>query len=266
MTYGGSAVVRRQLGAKLKQLREAADKRVSDVAVARLGSKAKMSRIETGKQPVSVQSVVALCRFYGADEETTTALAKQAEWTQDKDWWEPSPGVVPRWFDLYPGLEATASRIRCFEPQFVPGLQQTEMYARAMLGADYRVSPEVVEQRVRFRVERQQRSWEGVSVVLGESALRLVIGSDELMDDQLRHLRDSAAEVRVLPISAASAALPHAESFVMLAFDDPDDPSVVYVEGADVARYLDKARDWADHDRAWCNIVDRAVPMREWAP
>ena len=74
-----------------------------------LGSKAKISRIETGKGPVRVADIRALCWLYGADNATTDALAALAPGTQQEDWWEaPGAGVVPDWFSLYAGLEATA--------------------------------------------------------------------------------------------------------------------------------------------------------------
>src|SRR4051812_3471612 len=187
MAGGGSVVIRRQLGNKLRQLRLAAGKDVIDVTEAGLGSKAKMSRIETGKGPVRVADVRALCWLYGVDRPTTDALAALAPGTQQEDWWESLH--VPGYFGLYAGLESAASRIRCFEPDYVHGLLQTEDYARAVISADPRLPPGVVEQRVRFRMERQQRSWDGVSVIMGEGALRLVVGSPGVMADQLDRLR-----------------------------------------------------------------------------
>ena len=112
MSGAGSVVVRRQLGSKLRQLRLAAGKDVADVTEAGLGSKAKISRIETGKGPVKVADIRALCWLYGVDGPTTDALAALAPGTQQEDWWEAFGGaVVPDWFGLYAGLEAAASRI-----------------------------------------------------------------------------------------------------------------------------------------------------------
>src|SRR4051795_11216256 len=136
MAGGGSVVVRRQLGSKLRQLRLAAGKDVIDVTEAGLGSKAKISRIETGKGPVRVADIRALCWLYGADNATTDALAALAPGTQQEDWWEAAgASVVPDWFGLYVGLEATAARIRCFEANLVHGLVQTADYARTVIGA-----------------------------------------------------------------------------------------------------------------------------------
>jgi hypothetical protein len=257
---GGSVVVRRQLGSKLRKLRLAAGKDVADVTEAGYGSKAKISRIETGKGPVKVADIRGLCWLYGADQATTEALAALAPGTQTEDWWAPA---VPEWFGLYAGLEATASRIRCFEPMLIHGLVQTDSYARAVIAADPRLAPEVVAQRVRFRLERQQTQAD-VTIIVGEAALRLVAGSAEIMDAQIKHLRDVTASVRVLPFAAG--AYPRRGSFALLDFDDSDeDPSVAYVEGPGGARYYDRDEDRKEYEFVWSILLDKSVPIREWA-
>lgn len=255
-------MVRRELGRRLRALRLAAGKDILEVSQALLGSKAKMSRIENGLQPIRIADVIALCEFYGADPRTTSALRMLAPGTQQIDWWEPELGSIPGWFGLYVGLESTAIRIRYFEPQSIPGVLQTKAYARAITACDPSLSPEAVEQRVRFRMERQLRSMDGVSMVIGEGALRLAVGSPEVMAEQLRHLRDSAADIRVLPFAAGPT--PLRSSWAMLEFEDPRDPAVVYVEGAGIARYLDRPRDWARYETVWKMVVDRSVPIGEW--
>jgi Domain of unknown function (DUF5753)/Helix-turn-helix domain len=263
MIGGGSVVVRRQLGAKLRRLRLAAGKDVGDVTEAGLGSKAKISRIETGKGPVRVADIRALCWLYGVDGPTTDALAALAPGTQQEAWWEElGTAVVPEWFSLYAGLEATASRLRFFGPLLVPGLMQTEDYARAVIGADPRLDPEVVEQRVRLRMQRQQAAAD-VTVIVGEAALSLVAGSAEIMSAQLARLR-KVKKVRVLPFSAG----PHpADSpFVLLDFADAEDPPVAYVEGAGWARYLDHPDDHAEYAYLWSVLHDRSIPIKEWKP
>lgn len=264
MAGGGSAVVRRQLGIKLRQMRLAAGKDIADVTEAGLGSKAKMSRIETGKGPVRIADVRALCWLYGADAATTDALAALSPGTQQEDWWEALPAIAPNYFGLYAGLEATASDLRCFEPQFVHGLLQTEDYARALFNTVPELSAEVVEQRVRLRMERQQRPMDSVTVIMGEGALQLVAGSADVMAAQVEHLRSTEADVRILPFSAGPT--PRRNSWALLSFDDPEDPEVVYVEGPQFVRYLDTPEDWADYESVWSLLMDRAVPMGEWRP
>ena len=230
MSGGGSVVVRRQLGSKLRRLRLAAGKDVADVVTAGLGSKAKISRIETGKGPVKIADVRALCWLYGADAATTEALAALAPGTQQEDWWQPlGTAVVPEWFGLYAGLEATASKIRGFEPDLIHGLLQTPAYARAVIGADPRLSAEVVEQRVRFRLERQQtpaRTHDHHG--RGSAAAHRRFARRSWRPSSITFARSHAA-VRVLPFSAG--AYPRRGSFALLDFDDDEDPSVAYVEG-----------------------------------
>src|SRR4051812_27378551 len=178
MAGGGSVVVRRQLGRKLHQLRLASGKKVTDVTEAGIASKAKMSRIEAGTTPVKMPDIRALCWLYGADLQTTEALAALAPGTQQEDWWAPA---LPEWFGLYAGLESTANRLRCFEPQFIHGLLQTEAYARAVFATDPRMPAEVINRRIQFRMQRQQRSMAGVTIIVGEAALHLVVGSTAVM-------------------------------------------------------------------------------------
>jgi transcriptional regulator with XRE-family HTH domain len=251
--------VRRQLGSKLRQLRVAAGKKVADVTAAGIASKAKMSRIEGGQTPVKMADIRALCWLYSADPETTEALAALAPGTQQEDWWAPA---VPEWFGLYAGLEATASRIRCFEPQFVHGLVQTAAYARAVISADPQLSPEVVEQRVRLRLERQQSHADDTTILMGETALATIIGSPELMTEQIAHLRRVAASVRVLPFTAGAYHL--GWPFALLDFADAEDPPVAYVEGPGAGRYFDRRDDRAEYERAWKSLMDKSIGIEEW--
>ena len=263
MTGGGSVVVRRQLGARLRQLRLAAGKDVVDVTEAGLGSKAKISRIETGKGPVKIADVRTLCWLYGADAATTEALAALAPGTQQESWWEEyGAAVVPDWLRLYVGLEASAGRIRAFESETVHGLLQTPDYARAVVGADPRLPEHVVEQRVQFRLERQRAAGGELQVVMGEAALSIVAGSVDTMTAQIEHLRSSAADVRVLPFAAG--AYLRRGSFALLDFEDPDDPSVAYVEGPGGARYFDRPAERAEYEYVFASVQQRAIPIEEW--
>ncbi|MCY7343996.1 MAG: helix-turn-helix domain-containing protein [Pseudonocardia sp.] len=274
MTGGGSVVVRRQLGSKLRALRSAAGKDVVDVTEAGLGSKAKISRIETGKGPVRVADVRALCWLYGVDAPTTDALAALAPGTQQDGWQEEyGPAVVPDWFGLRAGLEATASRIRCFEPVIVHGLVQTLDYATAVIRTDPRLAPNVVEQRARFRMERQRRLAAGdqpasALVVVGESALRMVAGSPAIMAAQVAYLRSPDAhphvDVRVLPFAAGP--WPPRGSFDLLDFVDDEDPSVAYVELPFGARYFDRPEDRAEYEFVFDLVAAKAIPINDWSP
>ena len=273
MTAGGSVVVRRQLGAQLRRLRVRAGKSVADVTTAGLGSKAKISRIETGKGTVRFADVQALCWLYGADRATTDALTAMTPGTQQDGWQEGfGRGAVPESFALRVGLDEVASRIRCFEPTYVHGLVQTEDYAQAVFRADPRLSPDVVEQRVRFRMERQRRlaardPAPAVLVVIEESTLLRVAGSPEVMAAQLDHLRSAATapvEVRVLPLAAGL--VPLYGTFALLDFPDPEDPPVAHVALPFGSRYLDRPADRDEYEFVWTILAARSVPIGDWSP
>jgi hypothetical protein len=198
MTGTGSVVVRRQLGSKLRHLRLAARKDVADVTAAGLGSKAKISRIETGKCPIKVADVRALCWLYGVDGPTTDSLADLALAARENDWWHPFGQLIPTFSLLFVGLEGRATHIRSFEPRIVHGLLQTRAYATGIFRGDPQLSEETIEERVRFRLERQRQVFRpadrpNVEIILGESALRLQVGSVETLADQIRHLAEVSA-------------------------------------------------------------------------
>jgi transcriptional regulator with XRE-family HTH domain len=269
---GGSTVVRRQLGRKLRRLREEANKTHEDVAAAQIASATKMWRIETGKTAVKPGDIWALARLYDLSTEVTDALVSLAAGTRDEGWWEEYGPAVPDWLGLYAGLEAASSAVRTYHPELVHGLLQTPDYARAVIRADERLSDEVVTQRVAFRLERQRavlnRPQPGrIMGVLGAGALSLVVGSARVMEAQVRHLRalntGAGVDIRILPWSAG--AHPSMKgAFTMLDFDDPDDPALVYVESHTAARYLEQAEQLAEYRRIFGLLSSKAVPIEEF--
>ena len=166
---------------------------------------------------------------------------------------------LPDWFGLYTGLEAAASRIRAFEPQLVHGLVQTEDYARAAISADSRLSADVVEQRVKFRLERQ-RTQADLTIIMSEGALRLVAGSRSIMKAQIDHLRRADATVLVLPFSAGT--YPLRGSFALLDFASDEDPSIAYIDGPPAARYLDQPDERTEYEFVWQVIEASRSPSR----
>ncbi|MCY7344223.1 MAG: helix-turn-helix domain-containing protein [Pseudonocardia sp.] len=270
MSAGGSVVVRRQLGSKLRELRVGSGKKVADVVAASIASRAKVSRIEAGQTPVRMADVMALCWLYGADRETQDELVALAPGTQQEDWTELyAQAVLPDWFGLYIGLEQSASTLRCFDPELVHGLLQTDAYARAVVEADPRLTPDVVEERVRFRMDRQKRvlgNRPQLTIILGAGALSLIVGSSEVMAQQVEHIRTVAdtggVEVRVLPWSVG--AYPMRGSFAILSFDGADDPTVTYVEFSMGARYVEQVDRVREYEQVFGDLLAKTVSVEEW--
>jgi hypothetical protein len=159
--------------------------------------------------------------------------------------------VLPDWFQIYVGLEEAAELIRVYEIQFVPGLLQTEDYARAVIELGQPAAPpEEIERRVALRMGRQQllvrnnapRLW----VMVDEAALRRPIGGRKVMQSQIERLMAIASEpnitLQVMPFRFGGHAA-EGGAFTLMRFPEEDLPDVVYIEQLTGALYLDKPDD-----------------------
>jgi transcriptional regulator with XRE-family HTH domain len=269
----GSTVVRRQLGRRLKRLREDAGKTIRSVQDAKLFSESKVARIEAGKIPVKVGDVWTLCRFYRADSDVTDALAALSEGTTSDGWWEDYGDAVPEWFGLYIGLEGTCDALSTYHPELVHGLLQTEEFARAAITTDGRHDEEVIARRLQIRRDRKQatldRPGRSIRAVLGAGALSLVIGSPEAMTRQYEHLCElntmEGVDIRVLPWEVGAHPGING-TFTILDFDNVDDPSVVYLESLMGARYLEQDRQVREYRRVFRLLTRQALPIEEFKP
>jgi transcriptional regulator with XRE-family HTH domain len=275
MPVSGPTLVRRQLGRKLQRLREASGKTVLEIEAARIASRTKVWRIERGQVPVKVPDVWALCRFYGADQVETDALANLAIGTLEQGWWESYSDVIPEWFKLYVGIEATARHIRSFQETIMPGELQTADYARAIYRASQPdVDQDSLERHVNFRLQRQEGLLSRtpaprVQVVLGQNVLTRQVGGNDTLQAQIEHLRRldqrDHIEVRILRFDAgAHAAMDGA--FRIFDFDDDEDPDVVYLEVLTGARYMEKAAEVAAYRRVFEMIYSQATPIEGFQP
>ncbi|HEX6685599.1 MAG TPA: helix-turn-helix transcriptional regulator [Candidatus Limnocylindrales bacterium] len=272
MPVTGQRVVRRTLGRRLTRLRAAAGMSRREVAEARLGiSEPTLHRIETGKVPVTVANVRALCWLYGADESLTNALAELALGTSHEEWWDANP-VIPDWFKLYVGLEVSASRICTYDGEVVPGELQTVEYARAMFLAEQPEDTDGAERHVKLRMQRQKtvfsrRPATQLVTVLGEGVFKRQVGGPTVLQgqiDQLQKLADKGTvDVRVLPFGAgAHAAM--AGAFRILDFEDRDDPDVVYLESHVGALYLEEQHEVDEYRRIFELVSQSAIPLKEY--
>ena len=156
----GPTALRIALGAQLRRLREASGITTEEAAEAILATHSKISRLERGRTGAKQRDVADLLSLYGVTGETEREqmlmLARQAG---TPGWWQQYSDVLPRWLELYVGLEEAASIIRTYEVQFVHGLMQTEDYARTViLIANAHAPAAEVDRRVSMRIRRQQRS------------------------------------------------------------------------------------------------------------
>ncbi len=234
-------VTRLQLGRELRRLRESAGVSRERAAAELECGTPKVSKVETGKATVRAGEVKVLLDLYGVtDRDAVLRLARDAR--------RRSTYRVPDWAKTFVGMEADAAEIRTYETELVPGLLQTEAYARVVTqAADPARDPRQVERLVAARAERQQRLRSGDApllwAVLNEGVIRRRVGDREIMGRQLEHLaglaEDPNVTIQVLPFSAgAHPAM--GSSFVHLRLTDPPDAEVIYLEDMASADYLDR--------------------------
>jgi transcriptional regulator with XRE-family HTH domain len=252
---GGPTVQRILLGAQLRRLREARRITLEDAGHVIRASGSKMSRLETGRVGFKDRDIADLLTFYGiTDEEQRTLLRALARSANAQGWWHDYSDVLPNWFEAYVGLEEAATSIRAYEIQFVPGLLQTEEYARAVTLLGHANAPaDEIDRRVRLRMGRQtlltrphpSHMW----AVLDEAVLRRPVGRPGVMRAQLKYLLEVAdrpnVTIQTIPFQFGGHAAAGGP-FSILRFAEPDLPDVVYLEQLTSALYLDK-RETVEH-------------------
>ena len=246
---GASLTVRqRELGRRLRELRYRRGLTVEDVAGRLLCSATKVSRLETGMRRPSLRDVRDLCALYDLDERTSTELMNLAREAREQGWWTQYADVS---FEPYIGLEAEATAITCYSMSYVPGLLQTDEYARAVIKAIApKIEPEACEQRVEVRLRRQQLldhdNRPRYRVLLDEAVLHRRVGGAQVMYAQLSKILDAEekdkAAVQVIPFDLGAHAAQDS-NFVLLEFAEPGLSAVVYVDGLTGSRYLDREAD-----------------------
>jgi len=242
-------VLRMLLGAQLRRLRETSGVSRDDAGYHIRASGSKISRMELGRVSFKERDVTDLLEYYGitdpAEKEKLVQLTREANATP---WYQKFQDVVPDWFHVFVGLEEAAQLIRVYEVQFVPGLLQTEEYARAIItqGAPG-VDKDEVDRRVALRMGRQKlltrdnppRYW----VIMDEAALRRPMGGRDVHVKQIERLIDLVGEpnitLQVMPFKYGGHAA-EAGAFTIMRFPETDLPDVVYMEYLTGAHYIDK--------------------------
>jgi transcriptional regulator with XRE-family HTH domain len=238
------------IGAQLRRLREERSLTRAEAGTAIRASESKISRMELGRVTFKRRDVADLLALYRvAAPERATLMARVRD-ANRPGWWQPYSDVTPTWFQMYLGLEAAATLIKTYEVQFVPGLLQTEDYARAVVRLGHgSASHEEVERRVRLRRQRQlevlgRPDPPTLWAVVDEAALRRPVGGKAVMREQLDALIGIAAKtsnvrLQIVPLAAGGHAAAGG-AFTILRFDQPHLPDLVYVEQLTGALYLER--------------------------
>ncbi|MEU7557605.1 helix-turn-helix domain-containing protein [Streptomyces eurythermus] len=250
------------LGRRLQDLRERAGLKREEAARVLHVAPATVRRMETAEVALKIPYLQLLLKAYGVPDDEADVFVQLAEEANRPGWWQRFHDILPGWFSMYVSLEGAASLIRSYEPHFVPGLLQTEDYARGVLksGAIGQTSPDDIERHVDLRMRRQAlltrpdapRFW----AVMDETALRRPVGGPEVMRAQIDKLLEATELAHVTLQVAPFANGPHPGTygpFVLFRFAMSELPDMVYSEYLTGAVYLDARAEVATH----LEVMDR---------
>jgi transcriptional regulator with XRE-family HTH domain len=259
------------LGKRLRELRESAGLKREQAAKVLHVAPATIRRMETAEVALKIPYVRMLLDAYGVTGGEAEGFITLTEDANRPGWWQRFHDILPDWFSVHVSLEGAAAVIRAYEPHFIPGLLQTEDYARAIMrtGAVGQVDPEESERHVALRMERQtlltHEDAPHLWVVLDETVLRRPVGTPEVMRGQIDRLLTATERPNVTLQIAEFSSGHHPGTygpFVLFRFAVPELPDMVYVEYLTGAVYLDERVEVASHLEVLDRMAAQAATAR----
>ncbi|GAB2744074.1 helix-turn-helix transcriptional regulator [Salinifilum aidingensis] len=249
------AVRRVQLGIILRLLRERSQLKPKDIAPKLGWYQAKVTKLEKGGVTISAAEIDRLIELYQAETPEAEKVRRLGTEARKRD----RPSRVPDWGQTYAALEAAAAEIKVYDGELLPGMLQTEAYARAVLSNSLENTADEIDERARERVQRGDRlnidDAPNLWAVFGEAILYRLVGGQHVLRDQLQHLVELTAKrnvtIQVLPFSSGEhVAL--GTGFTLLHLADPM-ATFAYLEGLTDADYLDRP----SHTAAYQHVFDK---------
>jgi transcriptional regulator with XRE-family HTH domain len=246
MADGARTVPQRRLARMLRKLREDVGFTIEEVAEQLDLSPSTLSRVETAQVGVRTTDLRSLLDIYKVSDAQRDELLQLARERRQQPWWNKYKDLP---YVTLASLERGTAEILQYSVQLVPGLLQTETYARNVLNAIPPAHGVDVDRLLEFRMKRQElltdaqapRLW----FVLDEAVLRRPVGVQQVMHKQLERLIDAAGlpnvTLQVLPFSVGVHAGMDGE-FTILSYADPADPDVVYLE-TNAGQHIDESTD-----------------------
>jgi transcriptional regulator with XRE-family HTH domain len=247
-------------GKALKHFREQAGLSLSQLAALSSYSTTVISKIENGRRPPAEnfpERMDAITQL-----ETHGHLSLLWGWLKESVRQRAYPG----WFGPWPTYEIKATVLRTYEPLLVPGLFQTEDYARAVLRTRLNITEEEIEETVEGRVARQGiLSGEKPPMVwamIDESVLRRPVGGQYVMREQVNRLAEAARRpnvvIQFIPMKIGASEGLRGGGFVVAEF--ADHAPVAYQDTAVRGMIIDSADDVASLMVMWDTIKTEALP------
>jgi transcriptional regulator with XRE-family HTH domain len=266
---------RQRLAAELRRLREQSGHTSNQIARDIGWSASKISRYELARTGLKPDDVARLLDYYGVETVRRSELLALASEATRKGWWEAYSDVLPDEYAGLIGMEEEARSCLIWQVECVPGLLQTEAYARQINSGYQPVSgdpPGSMERRVEVRMRRQRVLTQDppleLSVVLDESALLRQVADESVMGAQMDRLVETSdlphVRIRIVPLHGRRPIM--IPSFVVLAFGEAHDAGlddVVSTENVTNTFNIQSERQTYPYRRAFKSLVDAALPEPE---
>jgi transcriptional regulator with XRE-family HTH domain len=201
-----------RLGVELRKMREAADMPAREAGSLLGGGQPQISHIETGRYGISEERLRRLAAFYKcADTALIDALAAMTYEQRGQGWWEDYRGTLPAPFLDLAELEHHASYLCSIDITHIPGILQTEEYARTVFSHTIPPLPQAdLDARVAHRMKRREIFERDAppthKAVIHEAALRMRFGGRKITRAQLEYLQEQCERpnvtVRVVPFES----------------------------------------------------------------
>ncbi|MBV9023522.1 MAG: helix-turn-helix domain-containing protein [Streptomycetaceae bacterium] len=242
----------RRLAAELRRLRAAA-KLTHEEVIQQTGiTRPTIYRIERARVRPQQRTLTTLLDLYEVSDEQRAEITALFMGAETQGWLRPSYHADLRdEYNAYIAFEAEASAVRNYESLFIPGLLQTEDYARAMTqGVWPSATTKDLDKHVQVRMERQVLLAKddplNLTAIIDEAALRRHVGGPLVMAEQMQRLQVLAERpnvtLQVIPYAAgAHPGMPG--SFALLSFPDADDPEIVYIDSMANDLFLESEQD-----------------------
>jgi transcriptional regulator with XRE-family HTH domain len=261
----------RRLAAELRRLRAAATLTREEVTERTGINEATLYRIESGRTRPQVRTLMALLGLYAVAEPERGELLALSRKSSEQSWLQSFPSELPDAYTTYITFEGEARSLLNYESLFIPGLLQTEDYARAALQrGNPTATKEEIQRLVAARMSRQAvlalntplRLW----TIVDEAALHRPVGGREVMDAQLEHLAGRAelphVTLQVLPYDVG-AHPGMAGAFAILQFGEPSASDVVYIESPAADLFLESEIDITRFTAIFEHLRAQALPPEE---
>jgi transcriptional regulator with XRE-family HTH domain len=274
MAEGGSPLVqRRRLRAELKKARQVSGLTQEQVAVEMDWSLSKIIRIEAGASGISANDLRALLQLYGVkDPDRIASLLALARVARERSWWSAYQDVAPQSLLQLIEYESEAHAVRQFETLFIPGILQTEDYARAVLQNHYDEGPGSDQLRVlvELRTRREDlfdaENGPSFHFILDEAVVRRLVVGASVMRRQLRRLIEVANKpnitIEIIPFSVGLHAGMKGP-FEIIEFTNPSDSDIVFMEGPRVDIISDDPEEILKYREAFEGLVKASLGPRD---